>query len=516
MQVHHSLRKNAEQLPDKEALIVGSKRLTFAEIEIYSNCLAIALKAIGLQKLDRVAVYLENSVEAIISIFGILKAGCIFTTINPWTKARRLEYILNDCQVKVLITRQELLSSCSPDLNRLSWLDSLLFVEETGTHSIEPIAVDMNTFSFWNLLKQFPEACHDDICSDSDLCSINYTSGSTGNPKGVMLTHSNIVAATKSITEYLENNIDDVIINVLPLSFDYGLYNVLMPFHFGGTVVLEKAFISPHQLIGLVRKETVTGLPLVPTIVTLLLKFNHLQQYDLSTIRYITSTGQALPIVHVLKLRELFPKAKIYSMYGLTECKRVSYLPPDELLLKPNSVGKAMPRVEVYLVNESGNQISQPGVTGELVVKGPNIMQGYWNLPEETAKVLKKNEMDEKVLHTGDLFKMDEDGYLYFIGRKDDVIKTAGERVSPKEIEEVVYQLEGINEVAVYGVADEILGQAIKLTVTLKENSNVTRESISEYCSQYLEKSMLPKYIEIQHELPKTSNGKIDKRALKR
>lgn len=519
MQVHHFLQRSAEFLPHKEALIAGNRRLTFAEIETYSNCLAHALKALSLQKLDRVAIYLENSVEAVISVFGILKAGYVFTIINPQTKARRLEYILNDCQVKVLIARQELLSSCSPNFNNLLWLNALLLVEEQSPQPIEHVVINhvptrIKTSFFWELLEN-PSISPDDACSDSDLCSINYTSGSTGNPKGVMLTHANMVAAAQSITEYLENNVNDIIINVLPLSFDYGLYNVLMPFYFGGTVILEKAFISPHQLIGLVKKEKATGLPLVPTVVGLLLKFSHLQRYDLSVVEYITSTGQALPTAHILKLRELFPKARIYSMYGLTECKRVAYLPPHDLLLKPNSVGKPMPRVEVHLVNEAGNKLTQPGKIGELVVKGPNVMQGYWNLPEETAKVLKTDEMGDKILYTGDLFKMDKDGYLYFVERKDNLIKTAGERVSPKEIENVVYQLEGIDEAAVYGVSDDVLGQAVKLTVVFKENSNLTKEIVYEYCSKYLEKFMLPKHIEIKNELPKTSNGKIDKKALR-
>jgi amino acid adenylation domain-containing protein len=515
MQVHHFLQKSAEYLPNKEALICEGRRLTFAEIEIYSNCLANSIKAAGLQKLDRIAIYLENSVEIVISIFGILKAGCIFTIISPQTKARRLEYILNDCQVKVLITRKSFIFSCLEDFTNLSFLKSLLLVEEKSPYQIEPIIQDVKTFFFWDLIENFPNSCPDDACSDSDLCSINYTSGSTGNPKGVMLTHSNMVSAAESIIEYLENTAEDIIINVLPLSFDYGLYNILMPFYFGGTVVLEKSFISPHQLIGLVKNEQVSGLPLLPTIIGLMLKFKNLQKYDFSSVRYITNTGQALPTKHIFKLNELFPQARIYSMYGLTECKRVSYLPPDELLIKPKSVGKAMPNVEVYLVSEDGNRINKPGEIGELVVKGPNVMQGYWNLPKETAKVLKIDRVNEKVLYTGDLFKMDEDMYLYFVARKDEMIKTSGERVSPKEIENVLYQLEEIDEAAVYGVEDEILGQAIKVTLVLKKGSNLTEKNIFEHCSKYLEKFMVPKHIEVKHDLPKTINGKIDKKSLK-
>ncbi len=203
-------------------------------------------------------------------------------------------------------------------------------------------------------------------------------------------------------------------------------------------------------------------------------------------------------------------------MYGLTECKRVSYLPPDELLSKPNSVGKPMPNVEVYLASDDGSRLNKPGEIGELVVQGANVMKGYWNLPEETAKVLKQgSHTDEKILYTGDLFKMDADMYLYFIGRKDDIIKTSGERVSPKEIENILYELKGISEAAVYGVEDEILGQAIKVSLVLEEGSNLTEKDIFEYCDKNLEKFMVPKYIEIHYELPKTINGKINKKALR-
>ncbi|MGB3402977.1 MAG: class I adenylate-forming enzyme family protein [Microcoleaceae cyanobacterium] len=516
MLLHHFLTKTAEKLPDKEALIYQKNtRLTYAQIETYSNCLANALKASGLNPLDRVGIYLENSVESVISIFGVLKAGGIFSVINPQTKVRRLKYILNDCQVKVLVSKKSLLFNCLDNLEDLPNLDSLIFVEESQDSLTHSLMSHKNQFDFWELIKAFPNKYFESGCGNNDLCNINYTSGSTGNPKGVMLTHQNMISAAESIIEYLENTVDDVILNVLPLSFDYGLYNVLMPIIFGGKVVLEKSFISPHQMIGLVKKEQVNALPLVPTIVSLMLKFGNLKKYDLSQVKYITSTGQALPNHHLIQLQELFPKTKIYSMYGLTECKRVSYLPADELLTKPNSVGKAMPNVEVYLVDETGKKINQPGKIGELVIKGQNVMQGYWNLPQETAKVLRQDEQGEKVLYSGDYFQLDEDNYLYFVSRKDDMIKTSGERVSPKEIENILYQLEGIYEVAVYGVDDEILGQAIKIVIALKDNSSLTKERIAEYCSHNLEKHMLPKYIEIKHTLPKSNNGKIDKKLLK-
>jgi acyl-CoA synthetase (AMP-forming)/AMP-acid ligase II len=324
-----------------------------------------------------------------------------------------------------------------------------------------------------------------------------------------------MVAAANSIIKYLENTCEDSILNCLPLSFDYGLYNILMPFKFGGKVVLEKSFIYPFQLTGLVNQEKVNGLPLVPTIITLLLQVKKLERYNFSNVRYITSTGQALPSKHISRLSKLFSQAKIYSMYGLTECKRVLYLPPEQLLKRPTSVGKAIPNTEVYIVNENGERISQPGEIGELMVRGSNVMQGYWNLPEETAIGLQTGRYPgERILRTGDLFRKDEEGYLYFVARKDDLIKTGGERVSPKEIENILYELEGVNEVVVFGVEHEILGQAIKVSLVLEEGAELTEKDILEYCSLHLEKYMIPKYIDIRKELPKTLTGKLSRERL--
>jgi len=303
---------------------------------------------------------------------------------------------------------------------------------------------------------------------------------------------------------------------VLPLSFDYGLYQVLMAFKFGGTVVLERSFLYPYKLIDLIIKEKVTGFPLVPTIAAILLKLKNLEKFDFSRVRYISNTAQAFPPEHIFRLQKIFPNARIYSMYGLTECKRVSYLPPAELERRPTSVGIAMPNTEVYILDEKGQRVNQAGQIGELVVRGANVMKGYWNMPEETAQVLKPGPIPgEMMLHTGDLFKMDEEGFLYFVSRKDDLIKTAGERVSPKEIENVLHQFEGIAEAAVLGVDDEILGQAIKAFVTLKDEAGLKEKDIIKMSSQKLESFMVPKYVKIMRELPKSSHGKIDKKKLK-
>jgi long-chain acyl-CoA synthetase len=296
---------------------------------------------------------------------------------------------------------------------------------------------------------------------DLDLACLIYTSGSTGDPKGVMSDHSNMIFAARSITTYLRNVPEDIVINVLPLSFDYGLYQLIMVFLFGGTLVLERSFAYPSAILQRMEAEKVTGFPGVPTVFSLLLKID-LTPYDLSCLRYLSNTAAALPVSHIQQIRQKFPWATLYSMYGLTETKRTLYLPPDQLDIRPDSVGIAIPGTEVWLVDEQGNRLP-PGSTGELVVRGRHVMRGYWNDPEATLKRYRPGTLPgERLCYTGDIFRMDTEGYLYFLARKDDVIKSRGEKVPPKEVENVLYAIPGVIEAAVIGVDDPILGQAIK------------------------------------------------------
>jgi long-chain acyl-CoA synthetase len=347
---------------------------------------------------------------------------------------------------------------------------------------------------------------------DIDLAALIYTSGSTGNAKGVMLTHLNILSAATSITTYLENTPEDIILNVLPLSFDYGLYQLLMAFKIGGTLVLERSFTYPRAILDAIAGEHVTGFPIVPTISSILLQMD-LAAYRFPHLRYITNTAAALPVEHIRKLRAAFPTVKLFSMYGLTECKRVSYLPPDQLDRRPDSVGRGMPNEEVYVVDEHGERVG-PNVVGELIVRGSNVMKGYWELPEETARVLRPGPFPgENALYSGDLFRADEEGYLYFVGRKDDIIKTRGEKVSPREVENVLYSHPKVGEAAVIGVPDEVLGSAICAFVSPRPGVTLTEIELRAFCADRLEDFMVPKFVRFQP-LPKSANGKIAKREL--
>lgn len=511
MQLEAFLEDAARQWPDKTALVCDGRRLTYAEVEATANHLAHALLAEGLERGDRVVIWLDNSPEAAIAVFAVLKAGGVFVMVNPTTKPDKLTYLLNNSRARILICpaqRTETLHDC---WDQTPHLESVVMV---GQLSNKPSRA--KRFAGWDeLLERHVEktAPPPKRTISIDLAALVYTSGSTGNPKGVMLTHLNMVTAATSITTYLQNRHDDIVLNVLPLSFDYGLYQWLMVVKFGGTLVLEKSFTYPHAVLNRLIQERVTGFPIVPTILAILLQMD-LRKYDLSHLRYVTNTGAALPTEYIARLRQLLPDVTIFSMYGLTECKRVAYLPPEEIDRRPNSVGRAMPNCEVYLVDVNDCRVG-PGVVGELVVRGANVMQGYWEAPEETARRLKPGALpNERVLYTGDLFRTDTDGFLYWVGRRDDIIKSRGEKVSPKEVEDVLCRHPQIAEAAVVGVPDAILGQAIRAVISLCPDAHLSEKDVIAYCRQHLEDFMVPRQIEIRGLLPRTANGKIDKTQL--
>jgi len=513
MQVEEFLEHSAEQTPAKTALVCGEKRWTYAEVEASSNQLAHNLLAYGLQRWDRVVVFAPNCVETALAVFATLKAAGVFVLVNPTTKPEKLAYIIKNCRARQLITIGRLLSvvlaaaDLAPNLQEI-------FVFGLPAERSSPISRPLELVRLESVLPaQSRERCARKNI-DIDLAALIYTSGSTGQPKGVMVTHLNIVSAATSITTYLENKPGDIILNVLPLSFDYGLYQLLMAFKVGGTLVLEPSFAYPYAIIETLIREEVTGFPIVPTVASILLQLN-LANYRFPHLRYITNTAAALPVEHIRKLRQLFPHVTVYSMYGLTECKRVSYLPPDQIDRRPDSVGRGMPNEEVYIVDEQGKH-APTGTVGELVVRGSNVMKGYWELPEETNKVLRPGPFPgERVLHTGDLFRADDEGYLYFVGRKDDIIKTRGEKVSPREVENVLHSHPSVAEAAVLGVPDVVLGNAVFCFVALKPGSSSSSEQeLLRYCADHLEDFMVPAMLVIREALPRSENGKIDKKIL--
>jgi amino acid adenylation domain-containing protein len=510
--LHDYLLQSALELPEKVALVCMKQRISYSDLDARSNALAHSLVAAGVERGDRVVVFADNTVETVISFWAVLKANAVVSIVNPLTKSDKLSYLLEDCRPAALITDMHIhpifaepVRAC-PHLRRVivsGSIDDAKLAELPHAQRWADAIADGD--------RSAPPAR---ICMDIDLAAIIYTSGSTGDPKGVMLTHRNMLTACTSIASYLELQEDEVILGVLPLAFDYGLYQMIMAFRTCARLVLERSFTFPAQILNLMVDEGVTGFPGVPTIFSILAELKSLKDYDLSKIRYVTNTAAALPVKHILMLKDIFPTARIYSMYGLTECKRCTYLPPKDIEWKPSSVGIAIPNTEMWIVDEDGNKVA-PDTVGQLVIRGATVMKGYWEKPESTAKKLKPGPLPgEQVLYTGDYCKMDEEGYLYFIGRMDDIIKSRGEKVAPKEVENILMNIPGVKEAAVIGVPDEILGQAVKAFVVLEEGITLTEKQLQNVCQSRLENFMVPKYIVTVPSLPKTDTGKIKKTGL--
>jgi len=508
MLVHEFLTHRAGTTPGKVALICGGRRVTYGELDTMSDRLACALAERGVQRGDRVAIHLHNSVESVVAIFGTLKAGAVFVVVNATTKRDKLTFVLNNCRASALVAEAKVDGWPLDQMPRD--VPSLRLCIACGRQA-DSVADAAGVWTFERILADFPAQPPVTRTIDLDLACLIYTSGSTGEPKGVMSDHANVDFATSSIISYLQNTQEDIVINVLPLSFDYGLYQLLMTIKFGGTLVLERSFTYPAQILKRIEEERVTGFPGVPTIFTMLLQLD-LSSFDLSSLRYLSNTAAALPPSHISQLREKFSWTTLYSMYGLTETKRTLYLPPDQLDRRPGSVGIAIPGTEVWIENEAGQRLGA-GETGELVVRGRHVMRGYWEAPEATAKRYRPGPIPgERVCCTGDLFRMDEDGYFYFVGRKDDIIKSRGEKVAPKEVENVLHMLPGV-QAAVVGVPDPLMGQAVKAFVVARGQS-LTEAQIIAHCRAHLEDFMVPKYVEFRDELPVTTSGKVYKTGL--
>jgi long-chain acyl-CoA synthetase len=509
MLVHEFLKRSACLYPQKTALIFGAQCLSYEKIDEMSSRLASALIEGGLKTGERVAIVTPNSPETVIALFGVLKAGGVFFIIHPSVKAKKLSTIIKNAGARIIILAGDQIPGYRTVIDTSETLHCMIVCDDGETVLPE---YRIPAFLWNSVMKHFPRLENSPKVCEQDLACIIYTSGSSGEPKGVMESHSCVDFATMSIIRYLENTQNDIILNCLPLSFDYGLYQVLMVFKFGGTIVLEPSFTFPTAILRRIEEEGVTGFPGVPTIFLLFLRMD-LSKFDLSSLRYMTNTAAALPAASIERLTARFPHVLFYSMYGLTECKRALYLPPAALKSHTGSVGIPIPETEAWIQGPAGERLPA-GITGELVVRGRHVMKGYFNNPEETARTFGAGRSPEEgVLFTGDLFFQDKDGYFYFISRIDDIIKTRGEKVAPKEIENVLYLLPSIAEAAIVGVPDPFEGEAIRAYIVPSDPS-LSEKEVLDHCKKHLEPFMIPKWIEFRNSLPKNPSEKIIKREI--
>ncbi len=509
--VQDFLEHSARRVPDKDALVCGASKWTYGQLDAMADRLAQTLVADGLERGARVVIHLGNGVEAVVSIFAVLKANAVFVCVNRTTRPDKLNHILRHCRASVLITEARTVSGTVDGARVLedSAVAGLVLVD--GPESLSAAAG--RPARSWESVQALPS------CGpvprraiDLDLACLIYTSGTTGNPKGVMCAHENMVFAARAISSYLVNSRDDRVLSVLQLSFTYGLYQLLVMFLVGGTLVLENSFAYPAVILERMQQERVTGFPGVPTMFMLLLQMD-LAACDLGSLRYVTNAAAPLSPDTVLALQRQLPQAVLFSMYGQTETARTLYLPPEWVTRKPDSVGIPVPGTEVWVEDPEGRRLG-PGQTGELVVRGRHVMRGYWEAPVETAARFRAGALPgERLCYTGDLFRTDEDGFFTFVSRQDDIIKCRGEKVAPREVENVLLSLPGVMQAAVVGIADPVLGQAVK-AVLVADRSRVTRANVLAHCRAQLEDFMLPGTVEFRDELPMTPNGKVKRSEL--
>lgn len=501
MRIEARLRDSARRFGTKPALIAGDIRLTYAELDALSDRLAASLARGGIKAGDRVLMVLDNGHEAVVSFFGVWKAGAVPCPLYPTIKAEKLSVILNSTEASAIITQARQRATVNTAISMTKMRPLTIVAQADATEDLG------HTSRFEDLVSGEVPVPLREFKNTEALALLIHTSGSTGQPKGVMLTHANVEAACEAIVTYVGNTADDVVLSVLPLSFGYGITQVVTMVMAGGTLVLEKSFAFPRKILERLVEVKATGFPLVPPMAALITGMKDLEPGFLPHLRTITSAAAAMPPALAERLQQLFPDTRLFLMYGQTECLRATYLPPEEVSRRPLSVGFAIPGTKAFVIDEDGRP-APPDTIGELVVEGPHVMSGYWGNGLTSLRALSPAAGGRR-LHTGDLFRADADGFLYFISRRDDIIKTRGEKVSPQEVERALYALPGIKEAAVGGINDPIFGQIIRAYVVVEDGVTLTEREIIRHCAQALEDYMVPKSVEFRDALPRTTTGKI-------
>ena len=507
-QLHHLLETMAAARPDAPALTYKDETATYSALWEQVAGIGAGLARLGLRRGERVAVYLDKRIEAVAAIFGTSAAGGVFVPVNPLLRPRQVAYILGDCEVRVLVTSAERLELLRDELRDCP---SLTHVVVIGDAAADGLPCELVA---WDGLDR-DGGPPDTRGIDVDMGAILYTSGSTGMPKGVVLSHRNLLGGGESVSTYLGNHAGDVILAALPLSFDAGFSQLTTAFTVGAHVVLVN-YLLPRDVVNLCAKHGVTGLTCVPPLWIQLAGLQWPAEATAS-MRYFANTGGRMPRATLDRLRQIFPGAQPFLMYGLTEAFRSTYLDPAEVDRRPDSIGKAIPNAEIMVVRPDGTPC-EPGEEGELVHRGALVAMGYWNDPVRTAERFKPAPgrdpaipTDELAVWSGDVVVRDEEGFLYFVSRRDEMIKTSGYRVSPTEIEEVVYGTGLVRDAVALGVEDPRLGQKIVLAVSPPDGRELDPDGLLGELRKQLPLYMVPGSVVVLPELPRSPNDKFDR-----
>ena len=509
--LHAIPQRQANRDPSPLALVHKNERLRYGELAERIDAAAAGFLSLGCERRDRIAIFLPKQFETVAAMFGAVRAGCVFVPVNPLLKAAQVAHILRDCNVRVLVTSSERFELLREELPHCVDLRHVVVV---GNDASLPDVKTPQVLS-WHALLGAGQAPRAHRVVDTDMAAILYTSGSTGKPKGVVLSHRNMVTGAHSVAQYLGNTAEDRLLAALPFSFDYGFSQLSTAFHVGASVTLMD-YLFPKDILTALAKERITGLAGVPPLWA---QLSELQWPAESTshLRYITNSGGAMPGSTLSKLRATLPKAQVFLMYGLTEAFRSTYLPPSEIDKRPGSMGKAIPNAEILVVRPDGTPC-EPNEPGELVHRGSLVALGYWGDSEKTQLRFRPApglpdglRIPEIAVWSGDTVRADEDGFLYFVGRKDEMIKTSGYRVSPTEVEEVVFGSGLVGDAAAVGVKHAKLGQAIVVVATPAAGRTPESKAVLDHCRKELPAFMVPTRVEWRDHLPRNPNGKYDR-----
>ena len=518
--LHELMHAACDRTPEAAALTAGAGNWTYRALAEAVQAAAAGLLALGLPRTGRVGIYLDKRLETVVASFAAPAAGGVMVPMNPLLKPEQVAYIARDCNVRILVTSPERLAQLAPVLADCPDLRHVVLTEGSAAVPALPPGIGLHRWA--DVLDAPQQPGHRVI--DTDLCAILYTSGSTGRPKGVVLSHRNMVAGAKSVASYLENGPQDTLLAALPLSFDAGFSQLTTAFYAGARVVLLN-YLMPRDVLKAMVKERVTGLTAVPPLYIQLTQLDWPPEID-QHLRYFANTGGRMPRETLQALRQRVPNARPFLMYGLTEAFRSTYLPPEEVDRRPDSIGKAIPNAEILVLRADGTECA-PDEPGELVHRGALVGQGYWNDPEKTAERYKPLPagvggreaglvLPEFAVFSGDNVRRDTEGFLYFIGRRDEMMKTSGYRVSPTEVEEVLYATRRVGECAAFGVDHPALGQAIQVIATPPAGETVVDvPALLTDCKQRMPAYMVPHGVQVvAGPLPRNPNGKIDRKAL--
>ena len=512
--LHDLVSLAAGRDPGQPALISGNRTLSYRELDERMRAFAAGLDRFGLAPQDRVAIFLPKTIECVTGFFGTAAAGGAFVPVNPILKPAQVAHILRDSGARILLTAAARLSALLPILDDCPALELIILTDDIDSAE-RAGAIRRQTFS--EFIATDAEGPAPTLQTD-DLTAIFYTSGSTGQPKGVMLSHRNMVTGAVSVAGYLENSAEDRILSVLPFSFDAGFSQLTTGLHAGATIVLMD-YLLAGDVGRMAAKHGITGITGVPPLWSQLADINWPEEAR-RQLRYFATTGGVMPRRVLDTLRSIFPQAKPYLMYGLTEAFRSTYLAPEEIDRRPDSIGKAIPNAEILVLTADGSPCP-PGETGELVHCGPLVALGYWQAPEKTAQRFRPvpgrtlpDGSPEIAVWSGDSVRQDDEGFLYFEGRQDEMIKTSGYRVSPGEIEESLMASGLVTEIVALGLPDERLGQQIAVAA-VRATDDVTTDQLLNHCRSQFPAYMLPARVLWQDQLPRNANGKFDRVQLK-